>query len=247
MCYESVSEIWKQLTEIYNLPFTITFGLLCLYWLISVLGVFDFGTDVDLDIDADMDADISGLGGAMKGILSFVNAADVPIMLILTFISGIGLILNITMNSAFNPNGNIWIAICIMLIGLLVSAVITRYVTRPLKPLFQLLKKDEERKVPIIGRVGIVKSGSLDQEFGQVEVAHESNSPSLLNCVLSERNKPMKKGEKVLIIAQDEISQKYVVCSLHSAGTEQLVSSPDFTPQLEEEIQQQNIKQQYEQ
>lgn len=237
-------EIWEQLTKIYNLPFAVPFALLCLYWLISIIGLFDF--DADLDFELDADTDVGGLSGGIKSLLSFVNAADVPIMLVLTFISGIGLVLNTFANSMMNPTGNLWIAAGIMFAGLIASSIITRYVTKPLKPLFTVLRKDEEAKIPIIGRVGVVKSSSIDQDFGQVEVVHENNSPSLLNCILSEREEPLKKGDKVLVISQDEESGKFVVCSLAQARTTQLQSSPDFTPQLEEEIQQQTINEQYE-
>lgn len=222
------------------------FGLLSLYWCISMLGIFDFDADVDFDVDADVSGDVAGLSGGLKSILHFVNASDMPVMLVLTFISGIGLALNVMLNSLFNASGNLLLALGLLIVNIIIAAVLTRYVTIPLKPLFKLLKKDEEVKVPIVGRVGIVKSGALDQEFGQALVPNELNSPTLLNCVLSERDEPLKKGDKILVIDYLKDSDKYVVCSLAEAKTELLERSPDFTPELNQEIQQQIKTEQYE-
>lgn len=223
-------ELWQQLTHSYNLIFSIPFGLLCLYWIISSLGLFDIDANVSTELEANPDADLSFLGGALRGFQNCLNASDVPTMLVLTFISGIGIIFNSALLSFFEPTHPA-LGAAFIVTSFLGAALVTRFLMIPLKPIFKIIHKDEENKTPIIGRIGIVKSGQIDQDFGQVEVQHEKNAPSLLNCILSKRETCLKKGEQVLIVAQDETTEKFIVCSLKAAQLstpEKLLSSPDY-------------------
>jgi len=203
-----VIEILEQLIKPYNLPFTIVFGLLAVYTLISVLGVFDLDVGGDLDLDASLEG---GVSGWFRSMLGFLNATDIPIMIILIFISAIGLFMNVVSNAYLNAGESIWLGFGLMVVNFILASVITAFVTKPFIPLFKMLKDDDEDRIPIIGRIGVVKSGQITSKFGQVEVPHQDNSPTLLNCVLPEHYEPLKKGDKVLVVEQLEKEQKFSV------------------------------------
>lgn len=231
--------------NVYNLPFTIPFGFLCVYWVLSIIGLFD--VDLGLDGDLDIDGDIGGLSGGLKSLLNFVNATDVPIMLILTFISGLGLVANVAFNTSLNPNGTPWIGVGFIVASLVLAAVITRYVTKPLKPLFNLMNQNDEDKIAIIGRIGEVKSLTLDNKFGQVEVPHENNAPALLNCRLPDHYTPLKKGDKVLVTEEGPEGKYFLVRPAEELATNLESSSFDPNFKFSEELNKTNVETKIEQ
>ena len=202
-----MKELWIQATEIYNLPFTIGLIFFCVYWLISSFGVLDFDTDVDVDLDTDVDIN----GGIFSTILSFVNAVEVPVMLVLTVLNAVMWAISLTSNEQFNPEGSLSIAGMLLIANFVISVIITKYFTKPLAPLFNAIKKDVEAAEPLIGQSGKVKSRVLDHNYGQVVVLRHNTSPALVNCKLRESDKPLVRGEEVLIISHDKAAKKYIV------------------------------------
>lgn len=180
-----------------------------MYWLISSIGLFDLDTDVDVDVDLDVDSGF--LNGALRALLNFVNATDIPLMLVLTMLSGLGLVLNVFLTSLLNTKESIWIAIPLIILSFIIACVLTHYITLVLRPAFKVLSDDSEKHQAIIGRVGTVKSGTLDQKFGQIEVPHENSSPTLLNSILPEHYAPLSKGDKVLVTSHNSKAKVYVV------------------------------------
>jgi len=92
----TVKEIWDQAILYYNLPLTIVLGFIMIYWVLAVLGTIDIEAldiDFDIDLDADVDPDFDldtdatpGDAGFLVGALKFVNAAEVPLMMVLSFL-----------------------------------------------------------------------------------------------------------------------------------------------------------------
>lgn len=212
-----MKELWEQATQFYNLPLTVGLIIFCSYWIISSIGIFDFDTEVDLDIDTDTDIDLNP--GAFSSIMNFVNAADVPLMLVLTILNIFTWTISMISNEMWNPQHSLAIAGMMFAGNLILSILITRIVTKPLAPLFKALKTDSEAAEPLIGQEGKVKSRVLDHHYGQVIVKRHNTAPALLNCKLSESDKPMVRGEEVLIVSYDKPSKKYIVKSLQSNGT----------------------------
>ncbi len=221
-----MKELWIQATEFYNLPLTIGLICFCAYWLISSIGLFDLDTDVDIEVDTEID--VGGAGGIFSSILNFVNAADVPVMLILTLLDAAMWAISMIANGLWNTAGSAGIALGLLLPNFIISVIIVRYLSKPLAPLFNAIKNDVEAAEPLIGQVGKVKSRVLDSNYGQVEVARYHTAPALVNCMLRESDKPMVRGEEVLLISHDKAAKKYVVRSL-SAEDDPLVISKSVT------------------
>ncbi len=218
-----MNELWEQATQTYNLPLTIGLIICCVYWLVSTIGIFDFDTDVDVDVDIDADMDVnSGSSGLFSSILSFVNASEVPLMLILTLINVYMWAIAMLTNHVLNPENISWLALVLFGLNFIISVILTRYTTKPLAPLFVSLQDDTEKALPLVGQTGKVKSRVIDHKYGQVEIPRDKDSPALINCKLSETDQPMVRGEDVLVVKYEESSQRYIVRSLSSHHKEKL-------------------------
>ncbi len=205
----------------------------------SSIGIFDFDTDVDIDIDLDVDADadLDLNGGIFSSIMNFVNAAEVPIMLVLTVLNAAMWAISLTMNEQWNPNESLGLAAVFFFINFIISVLITKFITKPIAPLFNSIKKDVEAAEPLVGQVGKVKSRIIDHNYGQIIVDRKNTSPALLNCKLSETDKALVRGEEVIVIKFEKNSKRYIVRSL-TAQQEKLTATQALTEQQEQQEQQ---------
>jgi hypothetical protein len=215
-----VKELWEQALLSYNLPFTVLMGLVAVYWLLSVLGTVDLDTlDVDMDVstdadvDADMDGDVSSGGNVVGFALRFVNAQDVPLMIVLSLLALFMWLISIASNFYLNPGQSGLMASGLFLGNFILSAVMVKTITQPLRPFLKALKNDQEHQEPLIGMAGVVKSRVLDADFGQVEVARHNGAPALLNCRLATGDEALVRGDEVLVIDHDDAKDRFVVKS----------------------------------
>lgn len=203
----------------YNLPLTITLGIVFIYWILALLGTidfealdFDFDVEPDAEIDADLDTDIgSGSSNFLVSTLKFVNATDVPLMMVLSFLTLFMWTISILSNSALNPNHSWMIATGLLLINFFVSCLLVKWITLPLLPFFKAFKKGENDDEPVIGRVGKVKSRSIDSQYGQVEVPRELGAPAIVNCRMADGHSPLVRGDQVLVFDKDKDQQLFIV------------------------------------
>lgn len=207
-----VKELWEQALIGYNLPLTVLLGLVVLFWLLSILGTVDI--DV-LDIDFDVDVEAEGSGGMADGVfgalLKFVNAQDVPVMIILSLLTLFMWMVAILSNNYLNPTDSAGLAMAFLVGNLFVSAFLVKAVTQPLRPFLRSLKDDGELQQPLVGMSGVVKSRVLDSNFGQVEVPRETGAPALLNAILPEGRESLVRGDRILVIDFDSEGNKYLV------------------------------------
>ena len=218
-----MKEIWEQAILSYNLPLTITLGVVFLYWLLAVIGTIDmealdFDFDLDADTDADIDTDITpGSSGFLVSALKFVNATDVPLMMVLSFLTLFMWTIAILSNAAFNPNHTGLIAFGLLVINFFVSCVLVKIITQPFRRFFKAFKKGENDDEPVIGRVGIVKSQVIDSKYGQVEIPRQHGSPAIVNCRMADGHSPLARNDKVLVFDKDQEKILFIVRSASSA------------------------------
>lgn len=201
----------------------------CAYWVISSIGIFDFDTDVDVDIDLDTDANVSIEGGIFSSILNFVNASEVPIMLVLTVLNAFMWAISLSMNEHWNPDGSLGIATLFLVVNLIISVIVTKFITKPIAPLFNSIKNDVEAALPLVGQIGKVKSRVLDHNYGQIIVERAKNAPALLSCKLSESDNALVRGDEVIVVRYDKESKRYIVRSIA------IQQEKERSEQLEEE------------
>lgn len=214
-----MKELLEQAILFYNLPLTVLLGLVGVFWILSLLGA------VEIDaFDFDFDPEVEGAGeGASDGVsaflMRFVNAQDVPVMIIFSLLTLFMWAFSIAGNAAFNPDHSALIAGGLLFVNFLVSAILVKVVTQPLRPLMKAIKNDQEHQTPLIGMSGTVKSRVLDVEFGQVEIIREKGAPALLNAILPERHTAsLVKGDQVLVVSFDEERDKYLVHPMAAEG-----------------------------
>lgn len=201
-----MKEIWELSLNPWILPFTVLLGVCVLYWLLSIVGF------VDLDLDADADAGTNNgslTDGVLGSLLRFMNASEVPLMVVLTMMFLALWAFGIFGHATFNQDNTTWIAGVILAGSFVLSVLMVKLLTLPLRPLFKVMRKGENDGEPVYGREATVVSLSLDERGGQVEVARENGAPALLNCRLVSGG-PLSRGEKVVLFDQEESTGTYL-------------------------------------
>ncbi len=220
-----MKEIWLTATSSAVLPATLLLIPIALYWLIGMLGIFDFdgvsdggGDGIDLDGDGHADADGDGhsdgiFSSLFGGMLKLVNASDIPLMVVLSlivvFFWGAMMIGATIMGSGMDL-----FAWAVGIGSLVVALICTRYFVILLKPFFRVLKKDTENHVPVVGRTGHVRSNDLTSAHGQIEV-EDPQGLMYFNARLLDGDRILAKGDEVLIFAYEKQRGFYYVKPLN--------------------------------
>jgi len=199
-----MKELWECALLPYNMPLTVLLGLVAVYWAFSLIGAADF--DFDFDAEGDTGAGHDFLGAILK----FVNAQDIPIMMVLSFLTLFMWCISLLSNSILNPGHSTLIALGLLVGNFIVSTLIVKVITQPLRPLFRAIKQDEVHE-PLVGAVATVKSREIDHEYGQVSIPRAQGAPALLNAYLEEG--ALSRGATVLILSYDESRKRYLVKS----------------------------------
>ncbi len=199
-----------------NLPLTILLGLVALYWIATLVGLMDFDA---LDGFLGLDHDSSGTegqeseGSFLNGMLKGIGLADAPVMFILTLFSLFLWGGNVLGNIYFNPAGDATGTI-VLVVALVASFLLTRLAIRPLRPLMRLMR-DTEKRVPISGLTGTVRSLEVTTQSGQVEVERDG-ATILLHARVSEGTAALPRGTKVLVVMEEGEEGAYLVRPLES-------------------------------
>jgi hypothetical protein len=199
-------EIFTEAIRLVNLPFTVLLGVFVLYWLFVIVGALDsdFG---------DADADLGGHdghdghhghhaedGGFLTGMFHFINLGEAPLMVVLSILSLSMWICSLIANFYFTEH-NALLALAYLVPNLLVSALVTRYVTLPLRPLFRLLRRAEDNHQPMVGRPCRITTSNASSSFGQAEV--ETNGAPLLIDVRTMDGISLPRGSNAVIFRED--------------------------------------------
>lgn len=220
----AVNDIWQTAISPGVLPATLLLIPVGLYWIIGLFGLFDLNLDGVDSIGLDSHGhDVSGTDGhhhhgdglfpnLMGSVLKIVNASEIPLMIVISLIAVLlwGAMMIGTMIVGVGTFLAGW---PLALISLFTAIVLCRVIVMPLKPFFRKLKEDESPHEPIIGRVGVVRSGELTDRFGQVEVG-DKHGPMMLNARLSLGDAPLLRGKQVLVFDYDQKTGIYYVRTL---------------------------------
>ncbi len=211
--YISVKELWDIAIQAHNLPLTFAVGLCMLYWLTCIVGIVGVDSlDLDLDMDGDLDGDVSSVPTPIASFLRFVNAVDVPLMAVLSFLSVYMWVLSMMGNYYFNPEHKDVLVMAIFAGAFVVGVILTKITTAPLVPVFRKMNELEMAE-PAVGGVGIVISKQVDQQYGQVEQKRKEGAPAILNCRISS-DEPILRGSEVAIVSYDQENGTYLVRAL---------------------------------
>lgn len=196
-----------------NLPVTILLGLVLMYWLMVIIGVF--GMDV-IDLDLDGDFDIEGgidtnvdTGSVVGDFFRFMHMGDVPVMIVVSFFVVSMWIVTIITNHYFNTDFSWLITGFLIVPNLIVSLVATKIVVMPFATMFQHENDIELDRQDMIGRIGVVKTSEITHLFGQIEVAHDG-PPVVLNARTGP-DENLAQGDAAKIISYNAANDTYLV------------------------------------
>jgi hypothetical protein len=215
-----------------NLPFTALLGMVTFYWILVGLGALDFhtepavevGHDAHLDVHADAaHGDVShdagsGLQGALKGVLQFLNFGNVPTMIVASVMTLSLWTCSMLGNYYFNE-GSYLRALVLLVPNLLLTAVITKLATTPLKKLFNALNREYDEHKPVVGRTCTILTSEVTDKFGQAQI--ETSGAPIIIHVRTFGDATFTKGESALIVKEDNENNIFTVAKLSSTTQQQ--------------------------
>ena len=219
---EGMRELMSAAVAWVNLPYTVLFVAVLLYWLTVVMGILDidiFNLDVDADMDVDVGvdgghADVHGGGGAVHATLHFFHVGDVPVAILLSFLFVSMWVGSILANHHLE-NESMLTALAIFPPNLLAGMLVSKILAMPFAKIFRAMGgKDINQDLKIIGSTCTVVSGSVTKEVGQAEI-ETAAAPVRLN-VRAAKGQSFGKGQRAVIAAYDEKNRVYIIKSLET-------------------------------
>ena len=169
---EGMKPFYQIVASFPTIFFTVLLIVVVIYWLFTILGVFDISL-LDFDIDISADGDISS-ANALTGLMMRFGLHGVPVTIIISLIVLFGWLLCYYLVYFLSPlfsTGLLRLLIGLpALIGsLYVAVLLTSFVIKPLRPFFH--KTQQETIKRVLGQVAIVRSSVVNEQFGEVSLA----------------------------------------------------------------------------
>ncbi len=217
-------EFLEIVTSLPTVIFTVSLLVSLGYWMISTaLGFGDSGLDGDLELDADFEVDLdvgtdiepdielessidSGVGGGGLEFGSFMTMIGLhlmPLSLVFTVTSLVGWLLSITMAVAVGnyTSVGLLIGIGIFVLALFGGFIASGRVARLVAPIFRMQRAAGHQQ--LVGRMCVLRTGRVDQEFGQAEVVDNDGGSHLVQVRCREQNQ-LKAGDQALLVDVDD-------------------------------------------
>lgn len=195
--------------------FSTLLGIVVIYWLIGMLGIIDLDlapdADVDLDVDLDTDVEIDAGVGGLAGLLLTFGLTSVPFTLVISIICLVSWLITVYLQFyAFSMLEGGWLYYLLGSISTVVvffiSLPITGVLIRPLNGMFDSVEATSSDN--LVGRDGIIATGSVTSTFGQAKVLNEG--AEILLDVRCDPQYSFTTGDKVLLIEYNQESHSYI-------------------------------------
>ena len=192
-----MSELFNNALTGVNIIPTILLGFVLFYWITVIIGVIDFDL-FDIDIDGDFDVDAGGDIGPFHAFLAFLNLADLPFMLIFSVIILVfWIIAMFIFLLPITPGG--LINGLLLIPAFIVSVLIAKIITNPLKKVFKRVYEEEVyQEEPIVGQIVILTCELKGGRLGQGEIKREGAS-ILINVKQYDDEETFEKGEEAYV------------------------------------------------
>jgi hypothetical protein len=169
---EGMKPFYQIVASFPTIFFTVLLIVVVIYWLFTILGVFDISL-LDFDIDISADGDISS-ANALTGLMMRFGLHGVPVTIIISLIVLFGWLLCYYLVYFLSPLFSTGLLRLLLglpaLIGsLYVAVLLTSFVIKPLRPFFH--KTQQETIKRVLGQVAIVRSSVVNEQFGEVSLA----------------------------------------------------------------------------
>ncbi len=236
-----MKELFEIAISIVNLPLTILFGLLILYWLLTTLtGIdldfFDADIDIDTDVDVEMDTDFDARANLdiqdisntevkkediirRRGKLNFFqmfliyfNFVGLPFMFTFTFF--VLFWWAITMSgTSITSSYNTDFGFIFFFGGIVPALFLTKIFTTPFKRFFTNFNNKGERALELLGRQGVLQSSLSGGKISILEIKIQSDPIKVM--VKSKDGMEIPANTPVEIINQVKNKQLYIIQPLN--------------------------------
>ncbi len=222
---EGLRELLAACVQPFNVPFTFLMVITLLYWLSVILGAVDIDAlnidmdadidaDVDVDVDADVDADAGGgeSPGAVTSALRFMNAGEVPLVIILSLFFFSMWVIAILSNHYLNRSDSVLLAAALAVPNVVLSVFVAKYVGSPFRWIFGRLDRSTERHEEILLNVCRVITSQVSSEIGQAEIT--TDGASLKINVRTQDGQVLKKGDEAMVTNFDKVKNVYTISKM---------------------------------
>ncbi|MCP5025239.1 MAG: YqiJ family protein [Actinomycetia bacterium] len=189
--------------ELPTLVFTILFALVAALWVLGIFGFFE--VELDLEVDAG--------DGAFDGALNALGMAGVPTVVILTLVAAGGwftsVVLQLTVLDGRSGPLLVLLAIVTLVVAWLVALMFAAALSRPLARLMRTATAPSGSA--LVGRVGVVRSGRVDDQFGYADVDWIDGGSSRVEVRPADRTDTFGPGDRALLVDWDVDTGIYLV------------------------------------
>lgn len=190
-------------------PYTFLLIVVVLYWLLVIFGLLDVeAPDIDLDVDVETGASSWG-----SSTMSYFNLGEVPLM-IWASIAVLGMWVVSILTHYWLDSDSLLLAAALAPPNFILNAFIAKFVTSPLSKLFRRLEEDSQEHAEVVGKLARVKSGTVDDQFGQAEVPWDG--AALLINVRTRNEETLHQGDDAIILEYLAEDDAYVVTGLET-------------------------------
>jgi hypothetical protein len=207
-----IKEIWDLAMSPGVLPFSLLLGPMALFWITCFIGTLDLdfiGVDFG-DGGADSGDGGTLFGGSIRWLFKFIHGDVVPLPALGSFLLVYEWGSVMLGNHYWNPDEDLKQAGVIAVWSLIPAFILTKMTGAMLRPMFYALKGTEGEAKPVIGRKGRVRSKTLDESSGQIEV-EDPEVPLLLNARLAPGTEALSRGDLVVVESHDKERDVYFV------------------------------------
>jgi len=154
-----------------NIIPTVLLGLILLYWIIVIVGAIDFDF-----LDFDIDVDLADNSGPFYAILAFLNVAELPFMLILSIVMLNFWIIAMFMYYLPLPVVGGLVNGLLLIPAMLMSIIITKYETIPLKGIFKYSNMQDNSDNGVIEQLCTLMCAVNKGRLGQAKIKRDGAS-----------------------------------------------------------------------
>lgn len=208
---EKMDPFYHNISSFPTVIFTFFLLLFMLFWLVAVLGLVEIDA---LDLP-DLDMDIDHVSpDAIAGLIMKFGLHGVPITITLSILTLLGWFISYYAVYFFGDilgDGLLYFAFGtgIFVAALLISAKITSFLIRPLKPLFKKMEQSTDKLV--LGQIAVVRTSRVDEVFG--EAVLEDGGAGLILKVRATHGDGFKKNDRVALLEYIKDQNAYRVIS----------------------------------
>lgn len=204
---EGMRPFYQIVASFPTIFFTILLIVVVIYWLFTILGVFDISL-LDFDMDISADGDISS-ANALTGLMMRFGLHGVPVTIIISLIVLFGWLLCYYLVYFLSPLFSTGLLRLLLglpaLIGsLYVAVLLTSFVIKPLRPFFH--KTQQETIKRVLGQVAIVRSSVVNEQFGEVTLA--DGGAGLILKARTMGATEFRRGDRVVLL--EYVPEQYV-------------------------------------